>query len=75
MEATWFRDSKHPCHLSAVNGNPLLGSLCMHGPVTADSFCFVLLIDVLLSFLMTMLTSCWVVPLSGDLEGVLCSIT
>ena len=56
IDATWFRDSEHPCHLSAVDGNPLVGSTCVRGPATGDSFsllCIVLLTDVIYSFVMT----------------------
>ena len=34
----WHKDSEHPPHLSAVDGNPLAGSTCVRGPASDDSF-------------------------------------
>jgi len=40
VEVTWPRDSEHPCHLSAVDKDPLAGSMRVRGPTTDDSaFC------------------------------------
>ena|SRR6218665_1393131 len=46
IDMTCSRDSEHPRNLSAVNRNPLVGSTCMCGPASGDSFsllCLVLL--------------------------------
>src|SRR6218665_2547548 len=42
------RDSEHPRHLSAIAGNPLVGSTRVRGPTSGDSFnllCLVLRTD------------------------------
>jgi len=56
IDTTWERDSEHPCHQSAVEGYPLVGSTCLCGPVTGDFItllCVVLLTEVIYSFVMT----------------------
>src|SRR5688572_6824309 len=57
IDASWLRDSEHPCHLSSFNENPLVGSTCAHEPATGDSSSFlgiVLLTDVIYSFIVTL---------------------
>ena len=32
IEVAWLGDSEHPCHLLTLNGNLLVGFMCVHGP-------------------------------------------
>src|SRR5688572_2765101 len=43
-DSTWLRGSEHSCHLSAVEGIPLVGSKCAHGPIIGESFSFLCIV-------------------------------
>src|SRR6218665_1586200 len=47
IDITWSRDSEHPCHLSAVDGNRWLALHMCKGLalVTLSDYCLFLLID------------------------------